>query len=307
MRGEMTPPDGRWETLSLDDLNELISRGLADADDAVVAAWERIHIPPEKWQCRPWGDAGGGFWAVATIGDSVVWYNDIEEGFNVSTYSSRGIIDEYWCNQTTFEEFLLGLPEAIAAEAFAGVHPSALVPDELRGPGEVLRRQTTFWVVRTSAGACWRVHFSGKRETSFAGAHYGSLQLLDRHPVLTDFAEPWADLYLAGSVSDPAKAIRRMEGRVAAASGGWRRLQHYQPDTLVMEKVLKAGYGLLLRAPRRVVDAAEAAVLNDEVSVSVLDGRAAEGAFRVLLLGSATFIVAKAFRFEPQAEGVGRD
>jgi hypothetical protein len=30
--------------------------------------WEVIKITPEKWQQRPYGDAGGGFWAVGLIG-----------------------------------------------------------------------------------------------------------------------------------------------------------------------------------------------------------------------------------------------
>jgi hypothetical protein len=31
----------------------------------------------------------------------VLWYNDIEDGFNVSTFVERGRIpeNEYWCNQ----------------------------------------------------------------------------------------------------------------------------------------------------------------------------------------------------------------
>ena len=54
---------------------------------------------PKKWQQHPYGDQGGGFWAVAILGRTVIWYNDIEEGFNVSAYSQYGEIGVYWCNQ----------------------------------------------------------------------------------------------------------------------------------------------------------------------------------------------------------------
>jgi hypothetical protein len=42
---------------------------------------------------------GGGFWVVAIMGERVVWFNDIEEGFNLSRYNEPGVIAEYWCNQ----------------------------------------------------------------------------------------------------------------------------------------------------------------------------------------------------------------
>ena len=47
--------------------------------------------------------SGGGFWAVALIGPTVVWYNDIEEGFNRSRYSVYGQIDDYWRNDDELE------------------------------------------------------------------------------------------------------------------------------------------------------------------------------------------------------------
>ena len=65
--------------------------------------WQAIRIDPEKWQQHPYGDAGGGFWVVALVGRTVVWYNDIEEGFNRSRYSDYGQIEDYWCNDDELE------------------------------------------------------------------------------------------------------------------------------------------------------------------------------------------------------------
>ena len=65
--------------------------------------WEAIRIDPEKWQQHPYGDTGNGFWAVALIGRTVIWYNDIEEGFNRSRYATYGQIEDYWCNQDELE------------------------------------------------------------------------------------------------------------------------------------------------------------------------------------------------------------
>ncbi|MEM8946958.1 MAG: hypothetical protein AAGD11_17415 [Planctomycetota bacterium] len=65
--------------------------------------WDLVRVSPQKWKLSPWGDQGGGFWAVGLIGNTVLWYNDIEGGFNRSRYSAFGTIDEYWCNQDKLE------------------------------------------------------------------------------------------------------------------------------------------------------------------------------------------------------------
>ena len=65
--------------------------------------WDVVQIVPEKWKQDPWGNLGGGFWAVGIIGKKVIYYNDIEDGFNRSVFSIYGKIDEYWCNQDELE------------------------------------------------------------------------------------------------------------------------------------------------------------------------------------------------------------
>ena len=92
-----------WEPISevaiWDDINEAIDRMSVEQK----RVWETIKVLPEKWQEATYGDLGGGFWVVAIIGNSVVWYNDIEDGYNQSNYTKYGRIDEYWCNQERLE------------------------------------------------------------------------------------------------------------------------------------------------------------------------------------------------------------
>ncbi|MEW8073348.1 MAG: hypothetical protein AB2765_11185 [Candidatus Thiodiazotropha endolucinida] len=40
---------------------------------------------------------------VAIIGNTVIWINDIEKGFNRSNFKEFGIIEEYYCNQDELE------------------------------------------------------------------------------------------------------------------------------------------------------------------------------------------------------------
>jgi hypothetical protein len=79
----------------------MLSDDLSECSADQQGFFRRTSIAPAKWRLAPWGDQGGGFWAVAVYLDRVLWYNDIEDGFNVSRFESQGEIprDEYWCNQ----------------------------------------------------------------------------------------------------------------------------------------------------------------------------------------------------------------
>lgn len=55
-----------------------------------------------KWNEKEYGTEGGGFWIIAIFSRKVIWYNDIEEGFNISEFEKLGEISEYGCE---LEEF----------------------------------------------------------------------------------------------------------------------------------------------------------------------------------------------------------
>ena len=92
-----------WEPISEAALRDRIAQGEARMSQAQRRVWDAIRIEPEKWLQHPYGDQGSGFWAVALVGRTVIWYNDIEEGFNRSRYTAYGSIDDYWCNQDELE------------------------------------------------------------------------------------------------------------------------------------------------------------------------------------------------------------
>lgn len=82
--------------------------------------WEAIRIEPQKWASHPYGDLGGGFWAVALVGQTVVWFNDIEDGFNRSHYTTHGTIGAYWCNQDQLEWTVQHILNAIESGSDTG-------------------------------------------------------------------------------------------------------------------------------------------------------------------------------------------
>ena len=92
-----------WQPISETALRKRIAQGRARMTPAQHRLWEAIRIEPEKWQQHPFGDQGRGFWVIGLIGRTVIWFNDIEDGFNRSRFSDYGTIDDYWCNQDELE------------------------------------------------------------------------------------------------------------------------------------------------------------------------------------------------------------
>ncbi len=102
-----------WTPLSEKELSDLIAGAVTVMEPKASCLWDLIRIPPTKWTLHPWGNLGGGFWVVAIIGTQVVWYNDIEHGFNVSRYAKAGEIDKYWCNQDELQHTIYALLQQI--------------------------------------------------------------------------------------------------------------------------------------------------------------------------------------------------
>lgn len=92
-----------WQPISESKIWDLIIDSLERMSLEQKRLWEVVQIVPEKWSQHPWGNEGGGFWVVGIIGSNVIWYNDIEDGFNRSTFTKFGEIDKYWCNQDELE------------------------------------------------------------------------------------------------------------------------------------------------------------------------------------------------------------
>src|SRR5436190_23814622 len=92
-----------WHPLAEVDLWDKLNQAWDRMTREQRLVWEAIRILPEKWSLTPYGNQGGDFWVVGLIGRTVIWYNDVEEGFNRSPYNRIGTISEYYCNQDGLE------------------------------------------------------------------------------------------------------------------------------------------------------------------------------------------------------------
>jgi hypothetical protein len=95
-----------WQPISEGSVWDLINAAELRMTAPQQKLWDSVRIIPMKWTEPSYGVAGGGFWAVGVIGSTVVWYNDIEDGFNCSPYRTFGEIEEYRCNQDDLEHVM---------------------------------------------------------------------------------------------------------------------------------------------------------------------------------------------------------
>ena len=102
-----------WTPISLTELEEWISRGESKLKGVALNLWNLIKIQPQKWQESEYGNEGGGFWVVAIFGNTVIYFNDIEEGFNLSSYTTYGQISEYCCEQSEIDWVILSLTKGL--------------------------------------------------------------------------------------------------------------------------------------------------------------------------------------------------
>jgi hypothetical protein len=102
-----------WNPIQEHQLLESIENSQWSMEGLAKRLWELIKLSkPEKWQQHPWGDEGNGFWVVAVMGNACIYYNDIEDGFNVSSFERWGEISEYFSNQLELHELIQSIAKS---------------------------------------------------------------------------------------------------------------------------------------------------------------------------------------------------
>ncbi|MFC6858937.1 hypothetical protein [Zunongwangia atlantica] len=102
-----------WKPITEKELSSEICKAEAELEGKYLNFWNLINISPEKWSEPTFGNEGGGFWVIAICGRKIIWFNDIEDGFNISDYTEYGKIDGYYCNQDELKTTVLILFEQI--------------------------------------------------------------------------------------------------------------------------------------------------------------------------------------------------
>ena len=87
-----------WQPATIDYVKQLIERDLLDCDGEQLALFKRCAVVPYTAPITRYGN-NETVVVVARNGAEVIYYDDVEGGFNVSPVGLSGEILEHWCNQ----------------------------------------------------------------------------------------------------------------------------------------------------------------------------------------------------------------
>ncbi len=80
-----------WQSMTEAQIWDKINSAVTRMSPQQGRLWDCVKIIPAKWESS-YGAGGSSYWAVAVLGQTVVWYDDIENGFRCSAYSRYGSI-----------------------------------------------------------------------------------------------------------------------------------------------------------------------------------------------------------------------
>jgi hypothetical protein len=87
-----------WQPATVEEVNEIIARDLKECDAQQLATFDKYRIEPFFAPIVRYGQTESVV-VVARNGDQVIYYEDLDDGFNVSPMSADGRVVEHWCNQ----------------------------------------------------------------------------------------------------------------------------------------------------------------------------------------------------------------
>jgi hypothetical protein len=87
-----------WTPATAAAVRAIVHRDLADCDAVQTAVFNRYSVDPHPEPIVRYGQIDTVI-VVAQKGYKVLYWEDIEEGFNSSPVDDQGRIAEHWCNQ----------------------------------------------------------------------------------------------------------------------------------------------------------------------------------------------------------------
>jgi hypothetical protein len=87
-----------WKPATIAEVKQILNQDLAGCDAEQKAVFHRYAVEPYTAPIIRYGQAESVI-VVARRNDEVIYWEDVEEGFNVSPIDESGTILEHWCNQ----------------------------------------------------------------------------------------------------------------------------------------------------------------------------------------------------------------
>jgi hypothetical protein len=86
-----------WKRTSIEDVKKIVEEGLAESDGQQLATFRQHSVEPYRAAILRYGNLESVV-VIAQRANEVIYWEDVEEGFNVSPISNGRIL-EHWCNQ----------------------------------------------------------------------------------------------------------------------------------------------------------------------------------------------------------------
>jgi hypothetical protein len=87
-----------WQPATVEEVMKIVRDDLAECDEEQFVAFKRYAVEPYVAPILRYGEMENAV-VVARRGDEVIYWEDVEEGFNLSPVAPDGRILEHWCNQ----------------------------------------------------------------------------------------------------------------------------------------------------------------------------------------------------------------
>jgi len=87
-----------WHPATVDEVKKIVQDDLAECDEEQTLAYKEYAVEPYVAPILRYGQIENAV-VVARRGDEVIYWEDVEEGFNLSPVSPDGQILEHWSNQ----------------------------------------------------------------------------------------------------------------------------------------------------------------------------------------------------------------
>jgi len=108
-----------WEPASIEEVRAIVEEDLKDCDTEQIAVYRKYAVEPYLESIERSGKMESVV-VVARKEDEVIYWEDIEEGFNVSPVAADGRILEHWCNQDALKFALNAWVEGRGISSRAG-------------------------------------------------------------------------------------------------------------------------------------------------------------------------------------------
>jgi len=87
-----------WKSAKIETVRKIVEGDLTNCDDAQLTTFQKYSVNPYLAPIVRYGNKESVI-VVARKGDEVIYWEDVEEGFNVSPVAADGRILEHSCNQ----------------------------------------------------------------------------------------------------------------------------------------------------------------------------------------------------------------